>query len=192
MKIGFFGGSFNPPTIAHYNLIKQAKEAYNFDIVYFVPVNDYYNKKNLISIDKRIEMLKILCQKEKNIQVLEIEKNIDKKLDAIDIFRIIEKEYKNNDVYFFMGEDNYKKMYTWKSYDELKKYKYIVFQRSDKSEYKINNKNIIYMKNSENLKISSSIIREKINRNEDISILVSKEIENYIKENNLYKPKENI
>ena len=44
MKLGFFGGSFNPPTIAHYNLIKQALKEYNFDKVYFVPVNDYYKK----------------------------------------------------------------------------------------------------------------------------------------------------
>ena len=74
MKLGFFGGSFNPPTIAHYNLIKQALKEYNFDKVYFVPVNDYYKKEKLISIDQRIEMLNLLCKKESNIEVLDIEK----------------------------------------------------------------------------------------------------------------------
>lgn len=186
MKLGFFGGSFNPPTIAHYNLINQAQKQYNFDKVYFVPVNDYYKKTNLISIDTRIEMLKLLCQNDKYINVLDIEKQINQKLDAIDIFKILEEKYKTDEIYFFIGEDNYKKMHTWKNYDELQKYKYIIFQRNDSKELEINQKNIIYMKNSENLKISSTRIREKLVKNEDISNLVTKEIEEYIRKNKLY------
>lgn len=186
MKLGFFGGSFNPPTIAHYNLIQQALKEYKFDKVYFVPVNNYYNKPNLVSIEKRIAMLELLCQNNKKIQVLDIEKHIDKKLDAIDIFKIIEKQYHNNSIVFFLGEDNYKKMHTWKNYDELQKYNYIVFQRDDKKNLVINQKNIIYMKNSENLKISSTDIREKIKNNKTISNLVTKDVEQYILQNKLY------
>jgi nicotinic acid mononucleotide adenylyltransferase len=33
MKIGFFGGSFNPPTIAHLNLAKQAVKEYNYPVI---------------------------------------------------------------------------------------------------------------------------------------------------------------
>ena len=55
VKLGFFGGSFNPPTIAHYNLIKQALKEYNFDKVYFVPVNDYYKKeKKIVPVSKAV------------------------------------------------------------------------------------------------------------------------------------------
>ena len=42
------------------------------------------------------------------------------------------------------------------------------------------------MKNSENLKISSTYIREKIKNKESISNLVTKEIEEYILQNKLY------
>lgn len=185
MKLGFFGGSFNPPTIAHYNLINQALNDYKFDIVYFVPVNNYYQKPNLLPIEKRIEMLKLICQNNK-IQVLDIEKNIEKKLNAIDIFKIIEENYSNDEIVFFLGEDNYEKMHIWKNYEELQKYQYIVFQREDKKEISIKQKNIIYMKNSENLKISSTYIREKIKNKESISNLVTKEVEEYILQNKLY------
>ena len=136
MKLAFFGGSFNPPTIAHYNLIKQALKEYNFDKVYFVPVNDYYKKEKLISIDQRIEMLNLLCKKESNIEVLDIEKKINSKLNAIDIFKILEN-------------------------DQLKKYNYIIFQRNENEILSITDKNIIYMKNSENLKISSTRNKRK-------------------------------
>lgn len=161
MKLGFFGGSFNPPTIAHYNLIKQALKEYNFDKVYFVPVNDYYKKEKLISIDQRIEMLNLLCKKESNIEVLDIEKKINSKLNAIDIFKILEKKYKDDKIFFFIGEDNYIKMNTWKNYDQLKKYNYIIFRRNENEILSITDKNIIYMKNSENLKISSTRNKRK-------------------------------
>lgn len=164
MKLGFFGGSFNPPTIAHYNLIKQALQEYNFDKVYFVPVNDYYKKENLISINQRIDMLNLLCKNESQIAVLDIEKRIDSKLDAIDIFKILEKKYKNDEIFFFVGEDNYIKMNTWKDYELLKKYNYIVFQRNDKKNLEITDKNVIYMRNIENLKISSTRYTRKIKK----------------------------
>lgn len=186
MKIGFFGGAFNPPTIAHYNLIKKAKNDYNFDEVYFVPVNDFYGKMDLINIDKRIDMLNLVCKLDDDIKVLEIEKKYTKKLDAIDIFQIIEENYINDDIYFLMGEDNYKKMITWKDYDKLQKYNYIVFQRYDKMEMLVNSKNVAYMKNSENLKVSSSQIRRKLQNNEDISNLVCKDVKEYIVFNKLY------
>ena len=67
MKIGFFGGSFNPPTIAHLNLAKQAVHEYHLDKFYYVPVNNYYNKKELIDIDTRCEMLELLCENEEKM-----------------------------------------------------------------------------------------------------------------------------
>ncbi len=49
MKIGFFGGSFNPPTNAHICLAQKAIKECGLDKVIFVPMNDYYRKNNLAS-----------------------------------------------------------------------------------------------------------------------------------------------
>ena len=105
-------------------------------------------------------------------------------MKAIDIFEIIDKKFQGNDIYFLMGEDNYLKMSSWSNYEKLLKYKYIVFQR--KRESSINKENVLYINSVENLKISSSIIRENIKNNESITDLVTSDIENYIKENKLY------
>ena len=83
MKIGFFGGSFNPPTIAHLNLAKQAVKEYNLDKLYFVPVNNKKKKKDLIDIDLRIQMLESICLYEDKLLVSNIEKINDTKLEAI-------------------------------------------------------------------------------------------------------------
>lgn len=186
MKLGFFGGSFNPPTIAHYNLIKQALLQYNFDKVYFVPMNDYYPKPGLISINDRIKMLEKMCEHDDRICVSTIEKEIQNYSTAIDSLKLIEKRYINDDVYFFMGEDNFSKMKNWKDYDELKKYNYIVFQRDERCHTQINLKNAVYMKNNENLNISSTIIRNRLKNNQNIDEFVTGEVKDYILENKLY------
>lgn len=41
-KIVIMGGSFNPPTLAHYMLMKYAINAINAECGYFVPVSDAY------------------------------------------------------------------------------------------------------------------------------------------------------
>ena len=46
MKIGFFGGSFNPPTKAHLNLARKAIEEKNLDKVVFVQFAIFMKKKN--------------------------------------------------------------------------------------------------------------------------------------------------
>ncbi len=65
MKIGFFGGCFNPPTNAHINLAQRALKECGLDKVIFVPVGNFYEKKELISGHHRYNMLKIVCERTK-------------------------------------------------------------------------------------------------------------------------------
>ena len=186
MKIGFFGGAFNPPTIAHINLVKEALKEYSFDAIYFVPVNNFYKKQGLIDISQRIDMLNLECKNNSKMFVSEIEKEMNREFKANEIFEIIKETYSVDDLYFLMGEDNYEKMSSWENYEKLKEYKYLIFQRRENKALEIKNPNIIYMENKENLKISSSIIRNMIRKNQDIEKYVSKDVKEYIIENNLY------
>ena len=47
-RMGFFGGSFNPPTYAHINIAKASIEKLGLDKFFFVPVGNLYNKPDLI------------------------------------------------------------------------------------------------------------------------------------------------
>lgn len=165
-RYGFFGGCFNPPTIAHIELIEQTIKDNNLDMVYFVPMGDLYKKENLISAFHRVNMLKI-AMKEK-MEILNISIDSKRDLKAIDTFRIIEKEFNQSDNYFIMGSDNFKNIKFWKDSEELlKNYKYIVLNREND--------------------ISSSKAREKIKNNEDASRFIYKDVEQYILENRLYQ-----
>ena len=170
-KIGFFGGCFNPPNNIHIkianNLIKQGK----LDKVVFVPVNDYYNKPDLVESKHRLNMLKLAVEDYIGLEVDDVEIKEDRQLFATDAFEIIYNNFnKNKDIYFLMGSDNYNKMPTWKEYEKIKdEYNYIIIDR-DKNE------------------ISSTEIRNMIKNNDKkVMEYLPDEVYNYIIENELYK-----
>ena len=189
MKIGFFGGCFNPPTIAHIALAKKTLAEAELDKVIFVPVGDFYKKKELAPSRERYNMLKLVCDGLNNIDVSDIELSIKENLYAVDAFKLIQDNYSNDDIYFIMGADNFINLMNWKDGKELiEKYKYIVLEREniDIEDYIIGNlkeyKNKIFViKNEEYGDFSSSKFRE----NKDFSIIPNKVLK-YIEENNLY------
>ena len=170
-KLGFFGGCFNPITNAHLNLIKEVIEKENLEKVYFVPMGDFYEKENLLPLEHRIKMLELAFQKENKMQILNIS-NQHKKMSAIDTFQIIDRTFPEAERFFIMGSDNYKNIQNWKNAEELmKNYQYIILDRQ----------------NGNMKQISSSMVREKIKKNESVEEFVPSQVLAYIKQKKLYK-----
>ena len=183
LKIGFFGGCFNPPTIAHVELAKLAIKQANLDKLIFIPMGNCYPKDNLVDIKYRFDMLKIATKNEEKIAIsnMQFQQNVINY--AIDSFRKIDQEY-DAQKYFIMGYDNFIEIENWKSSDELKKYNFIVFERNGKLN---NKKNVIFIKTKDFNNISAKQIREKIKNNETVLEYINKDVFEYIQENKLYK-----
>ena len=183
-KLGFFGGCFNPPTIAHYELALKAIENARLDKLYFVPMGDYYKKEDLISAEDRFQMLKLMANKNSKLDVSRIQMEQKKELHAIDTFILIQKNFSNSQNFFVMGSDNFEKIGTWKNSEKLiNSYDYIVLSRNN-FEYE----DVININSSEDLNIiSSSLVRKRISYGKDIDDLVTKEVKEYILKNKLYK-----
>lgn len=182
-RLGFFGGCFNPPTIAHIKLIEKTIETANLDKVYFVPMGDLYEKNGLVQIQHRVNMLNLAIKNNPKLAVSDIQFSNNKKMHAIDTFKLININFNQSENFFIMGSDNFKELTKWKNSEELlKNYKYIILDRGN-----FESKDVIVIKSSDELKeISSSKIREKIKNKENIENVIIKDIENYILENNLY------
>ena len=167
-RVGFFGGCFNPPINTHINLANNLIKEGKLDKVIFVPVGDYYQKQDLAPAIHRYNMLKIACKDYENLEVEEIASTHQEKLFAKDTFELIYEKYKNNvEIYLIMGSDNFERMPTWKNYEEIKdKYKYIVLDRTQE--------------------LSSTDIRSKLQKGEDVSNYITPEVLEYVEKNRLY------
>ena len=169
-KLGFFGGSFNPPTYAHINVAKMSIEKFNLDAVYFVPVGNLYNKPSLIDENYRYKMLELIC--DDKIMVENIELGRKQTLNTLQAFELIEQKYKSTENYYIMGADNFEKLPTWKNAKELiENFKYIIFERNGSDSksllatqeiLKQNKNNFEFLDEKKYSNVSSGIIRELI------------------------------
>ncbi len=199
MKIGFFGGSFNPVTNAHINLALNIIEKYSFDKIVFVPVGNYYEKKGLIDEKHRFNMLKLATEKYENIEVSDIELGQKSVFYATDIFSILKQKYSNDNIYFIMGADNLYSMILWKDFENIvKDYKYIVIERGilncqnliqANETFKKYNTNFLPIENKQYSNNSSTYVRKAIENGqvENIEEYINPEVYRYIKQNELYK-----
>lgn len=200
MKYGFFGGAFNPPTCAHLELAKKVKNEFKLDKLFFVPVGNLYQKKDLVDEKFRFEMLEILCRDCEGIEVSDLEMNLNKNLSAIEVFELINEKYKEEaeEIYFILGADNFKNLENWKESERLiKNYKYIVLERENIDLNEIINQNKLLKENKDNFKslkenkcnfISSTKARSGIyeNSKDEICKIIPQEIYEYIIKNKLY------
>lgn len=167
-KIGFFGGCFNPPTLAHFEIVKNALIEFGLDKIVVVPMGDKYQKKELIDFEHRFNMLQKMFENEKSVEISRMQENQKTISYACDSFKIIDEEYAGDERFFIMGNDNFSKIETWKDGKNLvKDRKFIVFERNNST--------------------SSTLVRKKIRANENVKELILPEIASYIDKKGLYK-----
>lgn len=199
--VAVYGGSFNPPTIAHERISKDILSLDNVDKFIYLPVGDKYEKPELISSFHRLNMLEIMVNEIKksginSIEVSDLEVKSKKLLYTIDSLRAIKDIYKDKDIAFVMGTDNLIDLENWeKPIELLEEFYFIVIERKNQNVEEIlerfkflkkyTNKFIILKKTSYET-VNSTFIRENINNKSLIKDYVNKEVLKYININNLY------
>ncbi len=124
-----FGGSFNPPTIAHLKMIKKLLSTFKGSNVLLLPVGDDYKKPELESFKHRFEMLKRLVNGLEQVIVTDIEA-VNHYQGTLESLRRLEKTYDN--LYFVIGSDHLNELHLWINYKELlKNYTFIVMTRKN-------------------------------------------------------------
>lgn len=194
MKIGVFGGCFNPPHKKHKTIALDLIKKGYIDKAIYVPTGNSYNKYELISFNHRVNMLKLITKGNKQIDILEIG-NKENYQYTYQILDEIQKKYKNDEIYFICGEDNLEEFDTWKRYTYiLKKYKILMIKRNNMNTDKIlkkydSFKNNIIVVNINSKNMSSTMIRKLIKEDnkKDILDFIDKEVYEYIIKENLYK-----
>lgn len=164
MKIGIYGGAFNPPHKMHQKI---AEELLSYvDKVIVVPIGDQYQKPFLLKGTDRLKMFEELVNENPQIEVSDFE--VRGSLYTINLLNHFHELYLKDELYFVCGTDDLAGMDTWKHYEEiLSRYQVIVITRGKENFDEIIQKfqafsNHIHHVSIKTMEISSTKIREEI------------------------------
>ncbi len=122
MKVGLFGGAFNPIHRCHLVVAESARERLGLDTVLFIPTGDPPHKppSEFIASAHRLEMLKLAIAPYPYFQVSEIEMHRPNKSYSIDTVRELRRHYPlNTELVFIIGLDAFRELPSWKEPEAL-------------------------------------------------------------------------
>jgi len=193
-KVGVFGGSFDPIHFGHLNLAIQVFEKKLVDKIIFIPASCSpfkADKPPKANKEHRINMLKLAIEGLGFVSIDDIELQKEGVSYTIDTLRSLKEKFTN--LRLIVAIDTAMEMDKWKNYQEVVKIAPLIVGRRenpvhfpsnmDTSLKEMINKNLTAIKY---LDISSTDIRERLNKSLYCSHLVPAKVLDYIYQHKLY------
>lgn len=213
-RIGLFGGTFNPIHLGHLRGAEEIREAFNLQEVIFIPAAIPPHKVNeeIIEAHHRLEMVRLATLTNSYFSTSNIELQRPGKSYSIDTIRYFLEGYQDP-LFFILGRDAFVEIETWKDFQDLFSLcNFIVMTRpgSQKapfpspipkplvSAFRYDQElgawihtscQTLYFKEITFLDISSTKVRELIEKKESVKYLIPVEVEAYIQKHGLYQKK---
>ncbi|MEY2481416.1 MAG: nicotinate-nucleotide adenylyltransferase [Verrucomicrobiota bacterium] len=187
MKIGIYGGTFDPIHHAHLILAREAMESLQLEGVIFVPAaaSPHKQDRHIATASVRLKMLRAAITEEPKFSVDDCELRRGAPSYTIDTIEEIMEREKGAKIFYFIGEDNVPGLRTWHRFAELEKLvEFIVLDRTGletKHSFQIIARKI---------DISATEIRNRVASGRSIRYLVPEAVDRIIQREQLYrKPK---
>lgn len=136
MKIGIFGGTFDPFTFAHFEIVNKAFDI--VDSVIIVPTTiSYYRdgKTPLFTYEQRVKIISAFINrfwKNKSVSCSTLEQGKNSFWRTADTVRELKKTYPTDELYFILGSDSFNEIESWSEFEFLKEnLKFIVVDGRD-------------------------------------------------------------
>ena len=211
MRIGLFGGSFNPIHFGHLRAAEEVREALKLDLIYFIPAASPPHKTagDLAPSDHRLKMVQLGTKGNRHFMVSDVELRRGGPSYTIDTLRhLIATMRGGPDFYLLLGGDQFAELDTWKECMELMRLCNIVvhtrlIETGEPFKVSLAALNRFgYVKRDDHyvhqsahtlsfvattfLPISASLIRRKIATHESIRYLLPTDVADYIERHNVY------
>jgi nicotinate-nucleotide adenylyltransferase len=212
-RVGLFGGTFNPIHLGHLRGAEEIREAFGLDEVVFIPAALPPHKvtEKIIKADHRLEMVELATQKNPHFSTSDVELKRSGKSYSIDTIRHFRQRYPIS-LFFILGRDAFVEIETWKEFQDLFSLcNFIVMTRpgsSKSSSPSFLPRSLIsafqydqeagawihfsgcklFFKEINFLDISSTKVRELIEKEASVRYLVPPDVEDYVRMHGLYRP----
>ena len=197
MKVGIFGGTFNPIHNSHVYLGEEFLKALSLDKLIIMPTYQPPHKTatDLASTKDRLAMCRLATENLKGFSVCDYETRQPDKSYTYKTLTWLKEKEPNATLYFIMGSDMFFTVDDWKEPQEIYKRAVLcVAAREDHELEKLKQQqDYLKTKGAESIVLniapkpmSSTKIRESIAKGEDLSDFLNPKVISYIKEHNLY------
>jgi len=176
MDIAIYGGSFDPPHIAHEKIANLVLENLEITKLFIVPTYlNPFKDKSFLDASTRLDLVKELFSVNEKIDILDYEVKQKEKVPTYKTIKYLQSIYKIDKIYLIIGADNLKNIHLWYNADKLKDLvEFVVISRDD---YPLKHSYTNMKTISLNIDISSSKLREKMELK-----YIPKKIQNKVKE----------
>lgn len=197
MKIGLYGGTFDPIHIGHLIVLENTLNFMGLDKIIVLPSSNPPHKQNKKKTDTsiRLEMVKAAIEDNPRLELSTFEANDDSVIYTHQTLDYFKNKYPEHEFYYIMGEDSFMTIDSWRNYEKILNDHLIVFARTSiekdsdlvkKFEQIKKDNEKIYLIDNLNINISSTLIRDLVKENKSIKYLVPDPVYKLIKEYELY------
>lgn len=210
MRIGLFGGSFNPIHLGHLRAAEENREAMALDLIYFIPAASPPHKSDegMAPADHRLRMVRLATKGNPHFMVSDAEVRRSGRSYTIDTVRHLLATMKGRpELYLIIGGDQFAELETWKEADELTRLcNFIVHTRPssdngarlslaalerfgyicDEDHHVHPSGHTLNFVSTTFFPISATLIRRKIAEHKSIRYLLPADVADYIQRHDLY------
>lgn len=184
IKTGIFGGSFNPIHNGHIALARQILEKSDLEEIWFVvsPQNPLKSADSLADDETRLMLVKAALEGEVYLVASDYEFKMPRPSYMYDTLTAMRADYPERQFTLLIGGDNWVRFHHWYRWEDiLRNFRIIIYPREGSYINKDSLPNNVKIVDTQLYNISSTEIREKIRKGEDISRLVPEAVANHYK-----------
>ena len=191
MKIGIFGGSFNPIHSGHAIIAHHIITSGAVDRLWLMvsPVNPLkVGHERQVSDTDRLRMVEMVSRPMENVETSAFEFTMPKPSYTIDTLNALQKKFPDDEFYLVTGADNWVIFYRWRNSEEiLAKYHLLVYPRLG---YDVvipkELRERVTLVDAPIIELSSTLVRERLAKGLSVRYYVPDEVLGYIERNKLY------
>ena len=125
MKIGIYGGTFNPPHLGHITAAKAVFQMLELDRLLLIPAGIPPHKampEGSASADQRLEMTRLAGEQLDlggKVQVLDLELKREGRSFTVDTLETLKEQYPDDELWLLMGTDMFLTLQAWKDPEKI-------------------------------------------------------------------------
>lgn len=189
MKIGLFGGSFNPIHNAHVALARTICEQARLDEIWFLvsPQNPLKQSSALLDEQLRLKMVELALRNEPKLKPSDYEFHLPRPSYTWNTLQNLKADFPQHTFYIIIGGDNWITFPRWRNHDDiLREYPIIIYPREDSDIDAGNLPANVTLVNTPKINITSTMLREMIRSKQKIRTFIDTKVDDFITKNNLY------